>query len=264
MVWLRADRGRIDQDLGARQRVGPRKLGEPLVPAGRAPQRHPLIVHDRQFRHRERISVGRAGTEVTILVVAGRDRDVELAGAGHEPSVWRDDNRRVVAKPVAHRPRARTARRGCGHRSRAAQPGSKHHRAAVAQVLGSSPGRRRPVRCDREVWRQRQLLEAHDPRSLDRRRSGFPARAPSSCSAGSGCQRSWTRPSRSGGPSGGAGARGRGRRRIGGEQFRLVRHCGPGGWAQTSRVGTCWVMQCGPPPPNASTTPGTGTTSRPG
>src|SRR5436190_11432826 len=30
------------------------------------------------------------------------------------------------------------------------------------------------------------------------------------------------------------------------------------------RAGTCWVMQCGPPPPKAMTPPGTPTTSRPG
>ena len=35
VVGLGADRRRVDEDLRARQRVGPRELREPLVPAGR-------------------------------------------------------------------------------------------------------------------------------------------------------------------------------------------------------------------------------------
>ena len=70
---------------------------------------------------------------------------------------------------------------------------------------GSAPRAPPPARCrrrsgprgDREVRRQRQLLQAHEPRARARGQRD-PSASAARCSSGSGCQRCWTSPTRSG------------------------------------------------------------------
>ncbi len=51
--------------------------------------------------HRKGIRPARSGPEVAILVIAGRDGDMELACPGEELAARGDDDRRVVSEAVA-------------------------------------------------------------------------------------------------------------------------------------------------------------------
>ena len=122
MVGLGADRGRVDDHVGTRERVRARELGEPLVPARR----------EAELRVAERDDgiAGVAGPEVAVLVVARGDRDVQLARARDERAAGRDDDRGVEAETAVARvfverrvhvdaelgARARPRTRGCGRR----------------------------------------------------------------------------------------------------------------------------------------------------
>ena len=100
--------------------------------------------------HREGLRPARAGPEVAVLVVAGGDGDVQLAGARHELAARRDDDRRVVAEAVASL--GALIERGVDM-----EPVSPATRAAKPWVAppgrssGSTPAGRRPARVDREV-----------------------------------------------------------------------------------------------------------------
>ena len=215
---------------------------------------------------------GVAGPEVAVLVVAGGDREVHLARARGERSVGRDDDRGVEARRFAVVP-ARTATRARERRSR---PRSSAANACVGPPgsgSGSTPAAAAPSRCDREVRRG----SAPGGTRAARLRSAAtrtPSASAARCSAGSGCQRSCTRPTRNGALRL-LDARGRGRDVVGGEESDV--HAAPTFGPPSSRLaawsagppvcawpGTCLVMQCTPPPPYASTAPGTATTSRPG
>src|SRR4051794_22146782 len=112
MVGLGADRGRVDEDLGSLEAVGAGDLGEPLVPAGRQAKPHLFsncikfwgswAGNLMQFEGDQWEGVGVAGprAEVAVLVVAGGDGDVELAGAREELAGRRDDDGGVEAEAV--------------------------------------------------------------------------------------------------------------------------------------------------------------------
>ena len=168
MVGLRADRGRVDQDLGARQRVGSREFRKPLVPARRAARAAP-----------RRPSVGsgvsanasvrrRARAEVAVLVVAGGHRDVELARARESCPSGRHDDGRVVAQPVGPSgPSARSNSEACTYTPvSAASCRANETVGPDCRSSGCGPDGLRAVGGDREVRRQRQLLQADDPRAL--------------------------------------------------------------------------------------------------
>ena len=87
VVRFRADRGRIEQRLGAHQRHRPRRLGKPLVPADSDAHPPEPRVPDAE--------AGVAGAEVVFLLVAWPIGDVALAidaqqravGVGHHQAV---------------------------------------------------------------------------------------------------------------------------------------------------------------------------------
>ena len=126
--------------------------------------------------HREAVrrSAG-PGPEVAVLVVAGRHRDVQLARPRDQLTAGRDEDRGVVAEPVAavgalvqrgvdvDAVSAAGARRSDGWARRAA-PRARRPRPAA-----------RPV--DREVAAERQLLQADELRALARRRARSRRRA---------------------------------------------------------------------------------------
>ncbi len=152
VIGLGADRGWIDEYFGPSEAVGAGDLGEPLVPAGRQAQLGLAEGEDR-----EGIRAGRAGPEVAVLVVAGGDRDVELAGAGDELAVGSDDDRGVEPEPVlALGPLVeRGVDVGAGRRRHL---GGEPVGAAARQLLRFGDGRTRPARVDGEVRAQGQLL----------------------------------------------------------------------------------------------------------
>ena len=172
VVGLGADRGRVHQHVGARQRVRPRELGEPLVPAGREAD---LARADLDHR-----KAGVAGREAQVLEIAGERGDMQLAGAGEQAAVRRHADRGVEAE-VRRRP-IRTARHARRRRSRSAS-----RRASC--VVGPSgiasrylADRCREILVDREVGAQRELLEADQLRAvLGREPHPFNERALVSC-----------------------------------------------------------------------------------
>ena len=133
MIGLGADRGGVHDHVGAEQRVRPRHLREPLVPARR--EAEPRVG---EVDHRE---PGVARPEVAILVVARGDRQVDLARARDERAVGRDDDRGVVARRLlrASSARVRTATRARTRRSRAARPAANVWVGPPGSASGSTP-----------------------------------------------------------------------------------------------------------------------------
>ena len=83
-----ADRGGVEEDLGALHRGQPRAFGEPLIPAHqRADRRHLGLPRD---------EAGVAGREIELLVEQRIVRDVHLAIHAHQRPVGVDDRRGVV------------------------------------------------------------------------------------------------------------------------------------------------------------------------
>ena len=197
VVGLGADRGRVDQHLGAGEAVGAGDLREPLVPAGRQPELR-LAEGDQ----REGARAGRAGPEVVVLVVAGGDRDVELAGAADQLAVGGDDDRGVVAEPVRRRRPARRARRGRGRRS---PPPSRRRTGGSARraVPPARPRGLRPGRVDGEVGRRvsscRQTRRAPSPAASRSRRRAPPGARRDRGASAAGRRRSGTARARAGG-----------------------------------------------------------------
>ncbi len=178
MVGLRADRRRIDQHVGSRQRIGAGELWEPLIPAGRQAELRGLssatgqrtggrgtsaLIGIFQAHDREWIAFAACGAlaEVLVLVVAGGDRDVQLAGALHERAVRRDEDRGVEAEPVAALGLLVQGRVHVGARL-GGGPAREGDRLTVLERLGRDPERFGAVGRDRKVGGKRQLLQADD------------------------------------------------------------------------------------------------------
>ena len=118
---------------------------------------------------REGVVAGGPGPEVLVLVVARRDRDVQLARAGDEIAVGGDDDRRVVAR-ARRRASARSNSDACTWMPcLAAMRGGERERRAAGQLLGLGARGLGPVWRDREVRAERQLLQADELGALSRR-----------------------------------------------------------------------------------------------
>ena len=253
VVGLGADRGRVDRAprrrpastrARARGTTGPSRWAARAARSPRASS---------SSGQRERVALGGPRPEVAVLVVAGGHRDVQLARPGDQVAVRRRRGSRCCSRARRDRrvPRpARTATRARGRASLGGAAAGRMRTSAALELLGPSAGGLGPVRGDREVSRQRQLLQADDARALagghpdpdgERRLVlvgiGVPALLDQPEPQRLACRR--------------ACACRRRRWREGGAQL-------------GHRTGTCWVMQCGPPPPYARTAPGTDTISRPG
>ena len=160
MVGLGADRRRIHEHVRAAQRVDARELWKPLVPARRQAEFRRADINDR-----EDVSVAGTGSEVTVLVVSGRHRDVQLARRSDQAAVGCHDNRRVVAAVVVVA--VSLIERGMDMRSR-------FFRHANGEAVGPTAGqllwldacRAGPARIDGEVAAERELLQAHQLGSL--------------------------------------------------------------------------------------------------
>ena len=122
VVGLGADRGRVAEHLGAGEASRARatsgnhssqQVGSPSLSDGSPRPQTGIGL------------VGRARPEVLVLVVAGGDRDVGLAGAGHDLPARGHDDGGVEAEPVALVGSARRARRGRGRRSRGPRRGRR-------------------------------------------------------------------------------------------------------------------------------------------
>ncbi len=93
VVRLRADGGRIEQDLGALQHHGARGFRVPLVPANADADRAGLRL--------PRLEAGVAGAEVVFLLIAGAVGDVALAIDAEDLAVGIGDRHAVViARPI--------------------------------------------------------------------------------------------------------------------------------------------------------------------
>jgi hypothetical protein len=68
MVGLESDCGRVDDQLGARDRIRACDLREPLIPLRRATALDQLV-GQRQRGHREWVAIGWPLAEATVLVV---------------------------------------------------------------------------------------------------------------------------------------------------------------------------------------------------
>src|SRR5262245_48299361 len=87
ILRLGADRGRVQEDLGALERHRARGLREPLVPAHRDARRAEA--------RRPDLEAGVARREVELLVVSGALRDVRLAVHAHDRAVRVDHHEAV-------------------------------------------------------------------------------------------------------------------------------------------------------------------------
>jgi len=85
---LRADRRRVEQDLGALEGHGAGGLGEPLVPAD--------ADADRRVRRAPDAEAGVAGIEIELLLIARAVGNVRLAIEPELPAVGVDHHQRVV------------------------------------------------------------------------------------------------------------------------------------------------------------------------
>ena len=229
MVGLGADGRRVYEYLGSGEGVSPGDLRKPLVPArGEAEVR---VADPKRLKR----SSGRAGLEVPILEVPGRDWDVQLrVRAASDPS---GAITTAVLNP-SDRPGRASQSEACTYVpvSTARLAGEGRRRASL-QLLRLDPGPR-TVRGDGEVRLESQLLEADEL-------CASPAAHPDAlCESrlvllGIGVPAMLDRPdreSRCGRRRADAGVRDARRRR---DQLHGV----------PARAGTCWVMQWGPPPP---------------
>ncbi len=89
-VDLAADRGRVEEQLGALEHHRARGLGEPLVPAD--------ADADARVARVERLEPRVARAEVELLFVGGKIGDVALAVVADDAAVGVDDRDRVVVR----------------------------------------------------------------------------------------------------------------------------------------------------------------------
>src|ERR1700694_2062576 len=88
ILWCRADRGGVEQHLGAQQRHGARRFRKPLVPADRYAELGVARV--------EHLETGIARREIELLVVSRTFRYMRLAVASEHRPVGIDDDDGIV------------------------------------------------------------------------------------------------------------------------------------------------------------------------
>ena len=236
MVGLGADRRRVDQDLGAGERVGARELREPLVPAGRAaePGRRPAGRAATATAGMRRPRPGPDGSSGPRSSPPSRG----CAACASAPRASRRARRRsrCCNRDRHRRPPARTATRARTPRARARSRRANLNVGPLSSPPASPPAARALVG-DREVARQGQLLEADDPRALRAPRARSRRRAPPRARRGRvPALLDETEPQR-------RALGGRVRAGDSGTRKAVISS------GASERGGTCWVMQCGPPPP---------------
>ena len=168
VVGLGADRGGIDDHLGALERVQARDLGEPLVPTGREA--------DRRARHLRHRVAGVADAEVLVLVVARGDGQVHLARARDERTIGRDDDRGVVTETAVVGAFVQ-ATRARAHRVRAASRAANSWVRPPGSASGSTPTLAGPSGVIAKYGSERQLLQADELRTFAGGDRAHPRRA---------------------------------------------------------------------------------------
>ena len=153
-MGLRADGGRIEQDVGAGEHHGARRLRVPLVPADADADGAELGV--------PRLEARVAGAEVVLLLVAGPVGDVALAvdpeeravGVGHRHAVEvvrpvaleerdRDDDAELGCE-LLHGEHARVLAAGCAGSNHLGSSWCRSRCPGTARAAGR-PGRRRAL-----------------------------------------------------------------------------------------------------------------------